>query len=175
METKTVKQLYSQNELAEILGVSKGTFSKWLRENSVSPKQQRGQRKFYDETVIEQYKKDKEEHPAKDYVESTRVSTVQLLQETVKDKQEEIDYLRKQLEEKDAQLKQKDQVIADFGSKFAKLADQAQQLNLTDKADKVQMLQSGTSREKKQKEGSVFVSDSKQETVKSRWWEKLWK
>lgn len=38
---KQSKQLYSQNKIAEILGISRGTFSKWLKENSVSPKQQK--------------------------------------------------------------------------------------------------------------------------------------
>lgn len=41
-------------------------------------------------------------------------------------KQETIERLQKQIEEKD-------KTIADFGQKFAKLADQAQQLNLVDK------------------------------------------
>lgn len=59
METvkkKQLKRLYSQNELADILGISKGTLSKWLNKNSVSPKQLKGQRKLYDETVIELYR-----------------------------------------------------------------------------------------------------------------------
>lgn len=31
---KQSEQLYSQNKIAEILGVSSGGFSKWLKENS---------------------------------------------------------------------------------------------------------------------------------------------
>ena len=57
VDKKQKKQLYSQNEIAEILGVSKGTLSKWLKKSSVSPKQLSGQRKLYEETVIELYRK----------------------------------------------------------------------------------------------------------------------
>ena len=48
------------------------------------------------------------------------------LKKEVETKQETIERLQKQIEEKD-------KTIADFGQKFAKLADQAQQLNLVDK------------------------------------------
>lgn len=34
-------KLFGQNEIAAILGIGRGTFSKWLRENSVYPKQQK--------------------------------------------------------------------------------------------------------------------------------------
>lgn len=151
---KQSKQLYGQNEIAHILGVSRGTFSKWLKENSVSPKQRKGQQKLYDETVIEQYKKSKK---ADKNSTSKKLTTVELLQSNLKEKQQEIDYLRQQLKEKDKQIKTKDQTIADFGSRFAKLADQAQQLNLTDKdPNKVQLLH-----------GSVSETDAKQaKTVK---------
>ena len=98
---KQSKQLYSQNKIAEILGISRGTFSKWLKENSVSPKQQKGQRKLYDETVIEQYKQSKKTSGSKD---SKRLTTAELLQDNLKEKQQEIDYLKEQLEEKDAQI-----------------------------------------------------------------------
>lgn len=80
---KQSEQLYSQNKIAEILGISRGTFSKWLKENSVSPKQQKGQRKLYDETVIEQYKQSKKTSGSKD---SKRLTTVELLQDNLKEK-----------------------------------------------------------------------------------------
>ncbi|MCJ2173085.1 helix-turn-helix domain-containing protein (plasmid) [Lactobacillus kefiranofaciens subsp. kefirgranum] len=142
---KQSKQLYSQNKIAEILGISRGTFSKWLKENSVSPKQQKGQRKLYDETVIEQYKQSKKTSGSKD---SKRLTTVELLQDNLKEKQQEIDYLKEQLEEKDAQIKVKDETISEFGLKFAKLADQAQQLNLVDKSQLIKSKQETASNEK---------------------------
>lgn len=159
---KQSEQLYSQNKIAEILGISRGTLSKWLRENSVSPKQQKGQRKLYDETVIEQYKQSKKTSGSKD---SKRLTTVELLQDNLKEKQQEIDYLKEQLEEKDAQIKVKDETISEFGLKFAKLADQAQQLNLVDKPQIVH------------KEGdfeseSVVTRTGKQ-PVRKHWW-KFW-
>lgn len=141
---KQQKQLYSQNKIADILGISRGTFSKWLKDNGVSPEQLDGQRKLYSKTVIEQYKKMKEDR--KDNT-SGRLTTVELLQDNLNEKQKEIDYLRQQLGDKDKQLKDKDKTIADkdavikdsndklyeLGNKVAKLADQAQQLNLADK------------------------------------------
>lgn len=130
---KQQNKLYSQNKIASILGISRGTFSKWLKENSVSPKQLDGQKKLYDETVIEQYKKSKSRRKNGVSGNSKRVTTVELLQNSLEEKQKEIDYLRKQLEEKDEQIKAKDSTIADFGDKFATLADQAQKLNLADK------------------------------------------
>lgn len=60
-ETVKMKQqkLLNQNEIARQLGISRGTLSKWLKKNTVSPKQIKGQQKLYGETVIDQYKKDK--------------------------------------------------------------------------------------------------------------------
>lgn len=144
---KQKEKLYSQNRIAEILGISRGTFSKWLKGNGVSPERVEGQRKLYGETVIEQYKKAREKRSSND---SKRLTTVELLQGNLSEKQNEIDYLRKQLEDKERQLKEKDKLIADkdevikdsndklfeLGDKVAKLADQAQQLNLADKQPK---------------------------------------
>lgn len=135
---KQSKQLYSQNKIAEILGISRGTFSKWLKENGVSPKQQKGQRKLYDETVIEQYKKSKKSKKSNATKDSKRLTTVELLQDNLKEKQLEIDYLKQQLKEKDVQIKAKDETISEFGLKFAKLADQAQQLSLADKPNLIE-------------------------------------
>ena len=44
-----------------MLGISCETFSKWLKKNSVSPKQIKDQRKLYSETIVEQYKKQKDD------------------------------------------------------------------------------------------------------------------
>ena len=158
---KQSKQLYSQNRIAEILGISRGTFSKWLKENGVSPKQQKGQRKLYDETVIEQYKKSKKANATKD---SKRLTTVELLQDNLKEKQLEIDYLKQQLKEKDVQIKAKDETISEFGLKFAKLADQAQQLNLADKPNLIESKKEAVSNNKTVKETIEESSKSK------KWW-----
>ncbi|MCO0808296.1 hypothetical protein NGA74_11015 [Lactobacillus helveticus] len=158
---KQSKQLYSQNKIAEILGISRGTFSKWLKENSVSPKQQKGQRKLYDETVIEQYKQSKKTSSSKD---SKRLTTVELLQDNLKEKQQEIDYLKEQLEEKDAQIKVKDETISEFGLKFAKLADQAQQLNLADKPNLIGSKKETVSDKKTVKE------TTEEPPKRKKWW-----
>ena len=64
--------------------------------------------------------------------------------------------------------KQKDATIADLASKLAKLADQAQQLNLTDKDDnKLKKLTDN----KNQNGLAEKVDDLKPQ----HWWEKLFK
>ncbi len=49
---------------------------------------------------------------------------------------------------KNAQIKVKDETISEFGLKFAKLADQAQQLNLVDKSQLIKSKQETASNEK---------------------------
>ena len=152
---KQQDKLYSQNELADILGISRGTFSKWLKKNSVSPKQIKGQRKLYSETVIEQYKKQKE---SSDTNVPERLTTVQLLQRELEEKQQEIAELKQQLvdnrnefKEREARLEakidEKDKLIASqvqssnqlvessnrIADKVTVLVDQAHQLSMYDK------------------------------------------
>lgn len=152
---KQQDKLYSQNELADMLGISRGTFSKWLKKNSVSPKQIKGQRKLYSETVIEQYKKQKE---PSDTNAPERLTTVQLLQRELEEKQQEIAELKQQLvdnrnefKEREARLEakidEKDKLIASqvqssnqlvessnrIADKVTVLVDQAHQLSMYDK------------------------------------------
>lgn len=152
---KQQDKLYSQNELADMLGISRGTFSKWLKKNSVSPKQIKGQRKLYSETVIEQYKKQKE---SSDTNAPERLTTVQLLQRELEKKQQEIAELKQQLvdnrnefKEREARLEakidEKDKLIASqvqssnqlvessnrIADKVTVLVDQAHQLSMYDK------------------------------------------
>ena len=62
---KRTNKLYTQTELANKIGVSKGTLSKWLNKNNVSPEIEKGNKKLYKETIIKEYKQakkaDKEE------------------------------------------------------------------------------------------------------------------
>lgn len=152
---KQQDKLYSQNELADMLGISRGTFSKWLKKNSVSPKQIKGQRKLYSETVIEQYKKQKE---SSDTNAPERLTTAQLLQRELEEKQQEIAELKQQLvdnrnefKEREARLEakidEKDKLIASqvqssnqlvessnrIADKVTVLVDQAHQLSMYDK------------------------------------------
>lgn len=157
-----MKQLYSQNQIADILGISRGTLSKWLKSNTVSPKQLKGQRKYYDETVIEQYKKSKKVDNTRDKVSKNDL----LFQNTVSEKQEEIDELKQLLKKKEEQLQVKDKQLmrqnnelVEFGKKFAQLADQAQQLNLVDKPLKQERLtinESDTAKTSFDDKGLVF-------------------
>lgn len=185
-------KLYSQNELADMLGISRGTFSKWLKKNSVSPKQIKGQRKLYSETVIEQYKKQKE---SSDTNVPERLTTVQLLQRELEEKQQEIAELKRQLvdnrnefREREARLEakidEKDKLIASqvqssnqlvessnrIADKVTVLVDQAHQLSMYDKIqDKKVESDAETSNEKS---SSDEKADSPTERpTKKHWWQ----
>ena len=161
VKKKQLKNLYGQNELAEILGISKGTLSKWLKKKGVSPKQLKGQRKLYDETVIELYRTGKRHN--KD--NRTSLTKSELLQKQLEEKQLEIDKLKQEIKNKDEQLKKQSETIVSFADKFATLADQAQKLNFADKD--VKKLEG--------KEETVeTVSETEAKTVKKQgFWSKL--
>ena len=162
---KQKKHLYSQNEIAEILGISKGTLSKWLKKNSVSPKQLSGQRKLYEETVIEFYRKSQKQSNA-----SIKLTKVELLQKQLEEKQREIDTLRQEVKDKDKQLTKQSETIVEFANKFATLADQAQKLNLADKKDVKNLDDPSTSHKT-----TETVSETVKETPKKQsWFKRIW-
>lgn len=193
---KQQDKLYSQNELADMLGISRGTFSKWLKKNNVSPKQIKGQRKLYSETVIEQYKKQKE---SSDTNAPERLTTVQLLQRELEEKQQEIAELKQQLvdnrnefKEREARLEakidEKDKLIASqvqssnqlvessnrIADKVTVLVDQAHQLSMYDKIqDKKVESDAEPSNEKSSSDEKK--DDSKAESSKSHWWQRILK
>lgn len=150
--------LLSQREIAERIGISKSTLSKWLSKNNVSAETKKGNKKLYRETIIQQYRN---AHKADDDNASSGFSTIDFLQKELQQKQQEINELKQD-------GKQKDATIADLASKLAKLADQAQQLNLTDKDDnRLKRLTSSKNRN----ESAEKVNDLKPQ----HWWEKLFK
>lgn len=124
---KQTNKLYNQTELANKLGISKGTLSKWINKNDVSPEKVQGNKKLYKETLINKYYRSKNvDDVNNDKPKRESFSSIEFLKKQVEIQQETIERLQKKLDEKD-------KVISDFGQKFAKLADQAQQLNLVDK------------------------------------------
>ncbi|AIS10095.1 hypothetical protein LACWKB8_1841 (plasmid) [Lactobacillus sp. wkB8] len=150
--------LLSQREIAERIGISKSTLSKWLSKNNVSAETKKGNKKLYRETIIQQYRN---AHKANDDTASSGFSTIDFLQKELQQKQQEINELKQD-------GKQKDATIADLASKLAKLADQAQQLNLTDKDDnKLKKLT-----DKKNQNGLAEKVDY---LKPQHWWEKLFK
>lgn len=150
--------LLSQREIAERIGISKSTLSKWLSKNNVSAETKKGNKKLYRETIIQQYRN---AHKANDDNASSGFSTIDFLQKELQQKQQEINELKQD-------GKQKDATIADLASKLAKLADQAQQLNLTDKDDnKLKKLT-----DKKNQNGLAEKVDY---LKPQHWWEKLFK
>ena len=190
---KQQDKLYSQNELADMLGISRGTFSKWLKKNNVSPKQIKGQRKLYSETVIEQYKKQKE---SSDTNAPERLTTVQLLQRELEEKQQEIAELKQQLvdnrnefKERETRLEdkidEKDKLIASqvqssnqlvessnrIADKVTVLVDQAHQLSMYDKIQD-KKVESDADTKLEQSSSSEEVDDSSNKT-KKHWWQRL--
>ena len=189
---KQQDKLYSQNELADMLGISRGTFSKWLKKNSVSPKQIKGQRKLYSETVIEQYKKQKE---SSDTNVPERLTTVQLLQRELEEKQQEIAELKRQLvdnrnefREREARLEakidEKDKLIASqvqssnqlvessnrIADKVTVLVDQAHQLSMYDKIQD-KKVESDAEIKPEQSSSGEKVDSSTEKPSKKHWWQ----
>ena len=189
---KQQDKLYSQNELADILGISRGTFSKWLKKTSVSPKQIKGQRKLYSETVIEQYKKQKE---SSDTNVPERLTTVQLLQRELEEKQQEIAELKQQLvdnrnefKEREARLEakidEKDKLIASqvqssnqlvessnrIADKVTVLVDQAHQLSMYDKIQD-KKVESDAEIKPEQSSSGEKVDSSTEKPSKKHWWQ----
>lgn len=189
---KQQDKLYSQNELADMLGISRGTFSKWLKKNNVSPKQIKGQRKLYSETVIEQYKKQKE---SSDTNAPERLTTVQLLQRELEEKQQEIAELKQQLvdnrnefKEREARLEakidEKDKLIASqvqssnqlvessnrIADKVTVLVDQAHQLSMYDKIQD-KKVESDAEIKHEQSSSGEKVDSSTEKPSKKHWWQ----
>lgn len=144
-------KLLSQGEIAERIGISKSTLSKWLSKNNISAETTKGNKKFYRETIIQQYHNSHKPHGDST---SNGFSTIDFLQKELQQKQQEINDLKQD-------GKQKDSTIADLASKLAKLADQAQQLNLTDKDKNKLIALNGQNQDVKKK----VVNDA-------HWWSK---
>ncbi|WP_172996512.1 hypothetical protein, partial [Lactobacillus helveticus] len=158
----------------------------------VSPKQQKGQRKLYSETVIEQYKKQKE---SSDTNVPERLTTVQLLQRELEEKQQEVAELKQHLvdnrnefKEREARLEakidEKDELIASqvqssnqlvessnrIADKVTVLVDQAHQLSMYDKIQD-KKVESDAERSNERTSSSEKVDDSTKKPTKKHWWQ----
>lgn len=166
---KQDNNLLTQTEIAQRLSISKGTLSKWISKNNVSPIKEEGNKKLFDETIIETYK---QAHKANNSSESRSFSTIEFLERQLKEKQEEINKKQARIEDLEKQLNQKNDQIYDLADKLATLADQAQRLNLADKK------QLETSKNTDNSDNSDNVADEnenekKQETSKKGFWSRL--
>lgn len=109
---------YNQTELADLLGVSKATISRYINKLNISGNTQ-NKEKLYPETILKQLKKQlKPTNNNKTHAPST----IQLLQDQITQLKDENKTLKEQLKIKDEQIKTANQ-----------LADQAQKLNALDK------------------------------------------
>lgn len=127
---KQGKELYSQTEIADKLGVSKGNLSKWIKKNSVSPTKIVGNKKLFDEAIFIKYKKTKKVSKKK---EVKGFSTVEFLKKELRRKQEEIEELKERNKELEEQLMNQSTEVIDLAHNLTTLTDQAQKLNLADK------------------------------------------
>ena len=122
---KQQSKYYNQTEIANLLGVSKATISRYLKKLDVSSIE-KNKSKLYPETVLKQLKKEiKPEESNK----NTSPSTIQLLQQQIEQLKEENKTLKEQLKIKDQQITTANKLA----EQTSKLADQAQQLNALDK------------------------------------------
>lgn len=158
---KQTNKLYNQTELANKLGISKGTLSKWINKNNVSPEKVQGNKKLYKETLINKYYRSKNvDDVNNDKPKRESFSSIEFLKKQVEIQQETIERLQKKLDEKD-------KVISDFGQKFAKLADQAQQLNLV---DKTQLIHKDGNSGKNVSVAKEKTTKEKRPPRKKHWW-----
>lgn len=109
---------YNQTELADLLGVSKATISRYINKLNISGNI-KNKEKLYPETILKQLRN--ELKPTKTN-KNHAPSTIQLLQDQIAQLKDENKTLKEQLKIKDDQIKT-----------ASKLADQAQQLNALDK------------------------------------------
>ena len=115
---KQQTKYYNQTEIADILGVSKATISRYINKLNISGNTQ-NKEKLYPETILKQLKKQlKPTNNNKTHAPST----IQLLQDQIAQLKDENKTLKEQLKIKDEQIKTAN-----------KLVDQAQQLNALDK------------------------------------------
>lgn len=119
---KRKERYYNQRQIAEILGISKATASRYLNKIDVAAKEENGA-KLYPETILKQLKEQIKLNQTPNSSKKSP-STIQLLQEQIDQLKDEVKILKEQLKIKDEQIK-----LAN------KLADQAQQLNVLDKKE----------------------------------------
>lgn len=114
------EKYYNQREIADILGISKATVSRYLNKLDVSFTEKNGS-KLYPETVLKQLKKQIKANQNYKNPKSTP-STIQLLQEQIDQLKKEVELLQEQIKIKDKQI-----------DTLATLTAQAHQLNALDK------------------------------------------
>lgn len=136
------EKYYNQREIADILGISKATVSRYLNKLDVSFTEKNGA-KLYPETILKQLKKQIKANQNYKNSKSTP-STIQLLQEQVDQLKKEVELLKEQLKIKDKQIETANH-----------LADQAQRLNALDKDKK-----------------ELPIIEAKEKPRKKHWWQK---
>lgn len=122
---KQSKKYYNQTEIADLLGVSKATISRYIKKLNVSGIEE-NKAKIYPETILKQLKKEIKQDNSK---KNTPPSTIQLLQAQIEQLKEENKLLKEQLKIKDQQIA----TANNLAEKTSKLAEQAQYLNALDK------------------------------------------
>lgn len=173
---KQEENLKTQKEIAELLAISKSQLSKLLSNKfHVQPVKVDGNKKYFNFTEIESlyvdYKKNKSNRTVHSRKEKQKTTSKKVDSLLVSNLQNEVSFLKKQLETKDETIKQKDillqqnsETLADLAKQLAKLADQSQQLNLIDKPSVVSKnLKETTSKHE-------TSSETGNKETKKNWW-----
>ena len=155
--------MYTVADIAKITGYNRSTVTRWLDKQKIKNAQMQGNAPLYDAQVLDKFKKT---HNSKQSKESKQDKTDKLIAEKdarISALTDEIELLKSQLKVKDDQIRVATQ-----------LADQAQKLNL---ADKAQLTHSAEVEEKKKEvvpetTNDVKESQSSEEEHKS-WISKL--
>lgn len=130
---KQKEKFYNQRQIADILGISKATASRYLSKLDISYTEENGA-KLYSETVLKQLKSEIKSSKISSKISAikrTVPTATELLQNQVEQLQEQIKQLKEEIQILNNQLKIKDEQIKTAN----KLADQAQQLNRLDKKE----------------------------------------
>lgn len=154
------KNLLNQSEIANKLGVNRSTISRFIKENGVAPQQIKGRQKFYDATIVQQFKQVNKKK--KEVKKSGNSSNDELLNQVIAQQREEIAELKNQVKEKDEIIKSNNEDLVEISKQLAKLTSQAQQLNLLDKPKQI----------KNSEENVVAKNETETTTAtkKKHWW-----
>lgn len=154
------RKLLNQSQIADKLGVNRSTVSRFIKDNGIAPQQIKGRQKFYNATIVQQFKQVNKNK--KEVRNSTNNSNSELLKQVIAQQTEQIVELRNQVKEKDEIIKSNNKDLVEISKQLAKLTSQAQQLNLLDKPKQI----------KDSEENVVAKKETETTTAtkKKHWW-----
>lgn len=138
------KKYYTVSDIAELTSYNRSTVTRWIAKHGVKHVSMHGSARLYDAQVLETFKKTHADRS------KGHKSDVQRMRERIAELEQENKRLNKKVE--------------DYTDRFYKLADQAQQLDLTNKSKLLQ--------QEEKHNDAVNVEEVEPHL---RWWQKLLK